>query len=221
MEVGLRRKAEVEKAIQHCLASDPTNRHCVYDPNDPSAQVEQAAIDAQQKVGGAVLPGLKARAPAPKVLPPAKGTVKVAKDARALAGASKREAQKLAELEKTGEALSQRGYSVLVRRGDEGLPDLRVKKIGEAGDLVAAESKRLAKGTQTALRNAIADGTKSGQALTIIDATGVNIGESLIRQTFKGFLARNVPERVAKGSAGAHGQVIVLYGRYQSIEFSY
>ena len=220
-ENSLRHNEAKERSIQHCLASDPSNRHCIYDPNDPAAELEQAAIDAQQKVGDAVLPGLKARPPAPKVLPPAKGTVKVAKDARALASASKGEAVKLAALEKTGQALSQRGYTVLIRQGDEGLPDLRVKKIGEAGDLVSAESKRLAKGTQTALRNAIADGTRSGQALTIIDATGVDIGESLIRRTFKGFLTRNVPERVAKGSAGAHGQVIVLYGRYQSIELSY
>ncbi|PSH61687.1 toxin [Phyllobacterium brassicacearum] len=221
LENSLRFNENMQQSIQACLANDPTNRHCIYDPNDPAAELEQATINAQQKVGDAVLPGLKARPPRPKALPPARGTKKVAKDARALAEASKQEAAKLAALEKTADALTQRGYTVLVRQGDEGLPDLRIKKIGDAGDLVSAESKRLTRGTQRALHEAIAEGTRSGMEYTVIDATGVLVGESLIRQTFKGFLSRNVPERLAKGSAGAHGRVLVLHGRYELIEFSY
>ena len=189
-------------------------------PNSPEA-LQRYAIEAQQKVGSAGLPGLKARPPAPKVLPPARGTVKVAKDAKALAGSSKQEAKKLAETQQTADAMSRRGYTVLIRKGDEALPDLRVKKIGEAGDLVPAESKRLVSGSQTALRNAIREGTRSGQALTVIDATGVMTSEALIRRTINGFLRKSVPARVASGSAGAHGKVVILYGRYQSIEFSF
>jgi hypothetical protein len=208
-------------SIEHCFATQSDTKHCVMDPNDPAGQIQQNAIDAQQKIGDAVLPGLKARPPAPKVLPPAKGTVRVAKDAKSHAPRYKKEAMKLAETKKTADALSKRGYNVLIRKGDEGLPDLRVKKIGEAGDLIPAESKRLVSGSQTALRNAIKEGTRSGQGLTIIDATGVPLGEANIRRAIKGFLDTSVPARVASGSAGAHGKVVVLYGRYQSIEFSF
>jgi len=128
--------------------------------------------------------------------------------------------QKLVELTKTGQALRDRGFKVIVHGEGVGgaAGELQISLPGLGNDLLA-ESKRLQQATQRAAQSAIEKGTKQSSVL-VIDGSAVGLSDISFDAAFAKFKRVSLARRIQQGAPITSGKIIFVNQHgYRIVEY--